>query len=327
VKGVVVNHRSPIQHLYKHLIPSQANIAPEKAMELQQLLDKYKITFVIDDQSKDMVFFADHADNSITIGLKALERLWARAYAYVSLYEFMTKKLLADPTVTDFDLTDPAVKPGMDLLAWAVDVEIRLREPDPGDLSWPPGLPRPIPGAAKDSLENAADELFLCAIASVLHHEVGHVHLKHDPRTLPSVTSGVKPEEDPKVKEADAIWLGWEKDADAWSASWLLEGLDQEDGRFLKRVLGTALGYLWLASRNVHTGRWLRRHHPPAWDRLYHNIKQHVPDNHGHPIWLFVAYILQLHLFSLGQHPQVGECEHPEEWVNRLLDHVSKAKE
>ena len=239
----------------------------------------------------------------------------------------MTKKLIAVPTITDFNLTDPVVKPGMDLLAWAVDVERRLQQPDSSDLPWPANLPRPVPGAAKECLENAADELFLCTIASILHHELGHIHLKHDPRTLPKPTPGLKPQEDPKVKEADAIWIGWEKEADAWSANWLLDGLDQEDGKFLKRILGTGLGYLWLASRNVHTGRWLRRHHPPAWDRLYHNIKQHVPDDPKHPIWPFVAYILQLHLFSLGQHSQVVECEDIEEWVNRLLDHVSKAEE
>jgi hypothetical protein len=322
-----MNRLSPIQHLYKHLIPALGNIALEKAKELQGLLDEHKITFVFDEQSKEMVFFANHADNSITIGLYALERLWARAYAYISLYEFMTKKLLQDPTVTNFDLNDPAVRPGMDLLRWAVDVEARLRRPDPGDVCWPGGLPRPVPDAAKNSLENAADELFLCAIASILHHEVGHIRLKHDPRTLPKPTVGVKPEDDAKVKEADAILLGWEKEADAWSRDWLLEGLDQEDERFLKRVLGTALGYLWLASRNVYTGQWLRRHHPPAWDRIYHNIKQHIPDNPGHPIWLFVAYVLQLHLFSLSKHPKLAECENPEEWVNRLLDHVAKTKE
>ena len=76
-----MNQLSPIRHLYDHLIPSLANIAPERAGELQKLLDNHEVTFVIDDQSKDMVFFADHADNSITIGLKALERSWARAYA------------------------------------------------------------------------------------------------------------------------------------------------------------------------------------------------------------------------------------------------------
>jgi len=322
-----MNQQNPIGHLYKHLIPSLANIAPEKAKELQELLDKNKITFVIDDRSKDMVFFANPADNSITIGLNALERLWARAYGYVNLYEYMTKKLLADPTITDFDLTDPAVKPGMDLLAWTVDVETRLRRPDLGDVSWPIDLPRPDPSAAKDTLENAADELFLCTVASILHHEVGHVQLGHDPRTLPKPTPGVRPEDDPQVKEANEIRLGWEKEADAWSANWLLDGLGEDDARFLKRVLGSALGYLWLASRNVHTGRWLRRHHPPAWDRIYHNIKHHIPDSPGHPIWLFVAYVLQLHLFSLGQHPLVSECEHPETWVNQLLDQVAKAKE
>ncbi len=318
---------SPINHLYRHLVPSLANVAPERATELQQLLDKHHITFIIDDKSPGMIFFACHRDKTITIGLRALERLWARAFAYISLYEFMTNKLLADPTVTDFDLADPQIKPAMDLLAWAVDVERRLRERSPGDLSWPADLPRPNKDAGKDSLENAADELFLCAIGSVLHHEVGHIERNHDLRTLPQPTSAFKLEDDPNFKIAEATRLEWEKEADAWSANWLLDDLDQKDNRFLKRVVGISLGYLWIASRNIYTGRWLRRHHPPAWDRLYHNVKQHVPNNPGHPIWLFVAYVLQLHLMSIAKQPPIAETEDPETWVNQLLDHVSKLKD
>ena len=179
----------------------------------------------------------------------------------------------------------------------------------------------------KDTLQNAADELFLCSVAGILHHEVGHIERGHDPRRLPKPTPGLASKDDPQVAEADAIWLSWEKEADAWSADWLLQGLDETDDRFLKRVIGIALGFLWSASRNVHTGCWLSRHHPPVWDRIYQNVKQHIPSNPGHPIWLFIAYVLQLHLCSLGQAPPVSSSEDAEDWVNQLLDYIANAKE
>lgn len=323
--GGEMPENSPIEYLHKYLISSLERIAPEKARQLQHLLDHHRITFIIDDQHLKRVAFADHADNTITIGVRALERLWARGFAYISLYEFLTRRLLVDPTATDHDLTHPDVKPGMDLLAWVVDVEHRLDEDGPGDISWPRDLKRPSQAAGKDTLENAADEIFLCAVASILHHEVGHIRQGHDPRNLPRATPGLDPEEDPNVQEANAIRIGWEKEADAWSANWMLDDVDQHDDRFLKRILGTALGYLWLATRNIHTGKWRHPKYPPAWDRIYHTVKQHISGDPTHPIWLFLAYALQLHLMSVGQHQQVGPCENPEEWVNKLLDHLSKS--
>lgn len=323
---------SPLEHLYPYIIPSLARVAPERARELQRLIDELGVTFDFDDTSPKMVFKSNHANNSIKIGLRALERLWIRAYAYIHLYEHITKLQLADVTARGFDLTqDVNLANAMTMLAWAVDVERRLTEAgsdgDPGDVSWPAHLPRPPRNPPHDSLENAADELFLCAIAAVLHHEMGHLVRKHDPRTLPQGDPSIfDPAKDPAKLEADRINIRREKEADAWSADWLLEGLDSRDDRFLKRVVGTSLGYLWSASRNIHTGYWLTNNHPPAWDRLYQNLKQHV-DIATHPIWLFVAYVLQLHLQAISENPTVDAVDSGEEWVNILLDQVSKAQQ
>jgi hypothetical protein len=320
---------SPLEHLYPHIIPALARVAPERARELQRLIDELGVTFVFDDKSPNMVFKSNHANNSIKIGLRALERFWVRANAYIHLYEHITKLQLADVRAREFDLTkDVNLANAMTMLAWAVDVERRLTEAgehgDPGDVSWPRDFPWPPRNPPRDSLENAADELFLCALAAVLHHEMGHLARKHDPRDLPQRDhSIVNPEEDPAQIKADRISTAREKEADAWSAEWLLEGLDPRDDRFLKRVLGTSLGYLWSATRNIHTGYWLTNNHPPAWDRLYQNLKQYV-DTDTHPVWLFAAYILQLHLQGIGEDPAVDEVGSGEEWVNILLDKVSK---
>jgi hypothetical protein len=155
----------------------------------------------------------------------------------------------------------------------------------------------------------------------------GPLARKHDPRTLPQRDPTIfDPEKDPAKIEADRISIGREKEADAWSAQWLLEGLDPKDDRFLKRVIGTSLGYLWSATRNIHTGFWLTNNHPPAWDRLYQNLKQYVHTD-THPVWLFAAYILQLHLQAIRRDPSVDAVDSGEKWVNILLDKVSKSKQ
>jgi hypothetical protein len=298
----------------------------------QRLIDELGVTFAFDDKSPKMVFKSDHSGNSIKIGLRSLKRLWVRAYAYIHLYEHITKLQLADATARDFDLTkDVNLANAMTMLAWAVDVERRLtgagKDGDPGDVSLPAHFPWPPRNPPRDSLENAADELFLCALAAVLHHEMGHLARKHDPRTLPQRDPSIlDPAKDSAQLEADRISIGREKEADSWSAEWLLEGLDPMDGRFLKRVIGTSLGYLWSATRNIHTGYWLTTNHPPEWDRLYQNLKQYV-DSDTHPVWLFVAYILQLHLQAIGEDPTVEEVDSGEEWANILLNKVSKAKQ
>ncbi len=321
---------SPISYLLRHLVPSLENVAPERAGELQRLIDEFGITFVFDDETPRMVFSADHAARTVTLGLQAIERLWARAYAYTVLYEHITQEHMRNPgECLDIDLrADPTVEEAMTLLAWTVDVERRLFEAGEnggaGDLSWPADLPQPDPAAPHASFKHAADELFLCAIAAVLHHEMGHFQFDHDPQTLPARNFNLKEEEDKDWQEACRDRIQWEKQADAWSANWLLRDLDTLDKRFLKRVLGLALGYLWSASRNVHTGKWIRPDYPPAWDRFYQTIKQHVPDEPMHPIWSFAAYVLQLHLQAASWNVGITDVETPEAWVNRLLDFLAR---
>jgi hypothetical protein len=89
---------SPLEHLYPYILPALARVAPERARELQRLVDELGIRFQYDDTSSKMVLKANHATNTITIGLRALQRLWVRAYAYLYLYEHITRLQLADVT-------------------------------------------------------------------------------------------------------------------------------------------------------------------------------------------------------------------------------------
>jgi hypothetical protein len=300
------------------LIESIAHVAPEKANELEQLIQSNNILIEIDTTPVEVGFHVSPEKSTITFGLHSLELLWVRAFAYCSLYEFLTSMVLAGKDIRDVDLTVPEIKPPMDLLSWAISMELKIRDGVVDKKEWPLGLPRPFQGKSRKSLESAADELFLVAFASILHHEIGHIACGHTPNTL---EYGPDRKLTPSSRET---CLRWEKEADAWSASWLLGGLECTDNRFLKRALGLSLALVWIATRNIHTGIWDDKSHPPAWDRIYHNIKQHIPDRPDHPVWTFIGYVLTLHLISQNSLPLIQEVETPEDWVNKLLDHLSR---
>jgi hypothetical protein len=315
---MIDSSNSSFQHLISNLLNSIDRVAPEKAIVLRQLIHDNGITFEIDRNSLDLVFFASSATSTITFGLRSLELLWARAFAYCSLYELLTSRLLDGEDVFDVDLTHTTIQPAMELLSWAVATELQIRDGVITDFEWPSDLPKYSRDADRSTFENAADELLLVAVAAILHHEIGHIVRDHDAGTLDVDKYG---DLTPSSRETS---LRWEKDADAWAAEWLLGGLENDDERFLKRVLGLSLAFTWLATRNVHTGHWLSSTHPPAWDRIYHNIKQHIPNTPHHPIWAFIGYILQLHLMSVSAQTEIHEAETHEDWVNKLLDYVSR---
>lgn len=310
--------RLPLSHLLTNLINSIERVAPEKAASLRRQVEEEHISFAIDGVSREMVFFATPSTSTITFGLHSLEFLWARAFAYSSLYDFLTSMLVRGEDISDVDLSQPAIKPAMDLLSWAISTEFQIRNGSNANSEWPVNLPRPSPDADRTTFENAADELMLVAVAAILHHEIGHIVRDHDPRTLDLDENG-----NPTAESRETL-RRWENEADAWAAEWLLDGLDIDDDRFLKRVLGLSLVYLWIASRNVYTGEWLPSYHPPAWDRIYHNVKNYIPDTPLHPVWTFIGYVIQLHLMSTNTHPEIAEAETPEDWVNKLLDYVSR---
>lgn len=86
----------------------------------------------------------------------------------------------------------------------------------------------------------------------------------------------------------------FEQEADMAAAHWMLDGMNQEDERFVKRALGVALASSWLASLAVYVPQD-KRDHPPSVDRLYKVINRYVPDP-NHVVWAFVSTILRANM-------------------------------
>lgn len=272
---------NPIHILLDHFFPSLEKIAPEKAADLRRVMDEHRVTFKIEDREDSFFFFANPSEKTITAGVGSMGRLWATAYGYFCLYTLVANIAKDDiHTVHDVDLRqDERITKAATLLEWTINVEHEIadltaqKKEVPSAFEWPIDLPKPSPNPPHASDNQVADELFLCAGAFILHHELAHIRLGHRASW--------------DAKKMRAI----EDEADMAAANWLLEGLRQEDDKFVKRVLGVALALSWMASLSVYVPED-KVNHPPSCQRLHRVISEFVFDPQ-HVAWAFVSTILR----------------------------------
>lgn len=196
-----------------------------------------------------------------------------------------------------------------DLLKWAVESDLAGNRKEKGS-PWLDHLPRPRPDAPHGSDEHCATELFLAAVAFLLHHEFVHLRLDHSPYT--------------ELKSVDSIRQ--EKEADFEAAVWILGELpDELDPMFQKRALGVGLGLVWIAALYVYAEKKIESTtHPPAYDRLFQVMERHVLDPGNLP-WAFVQAVLALHLQNQNiEHEVDREFASFKDAADYFVDVISK---
>jgi hypothetical protein len=259
VSVFVPNTASFVAPLLRHLPAALVDIAPERADELRAVSEGLSLAIV--DDPKFVCHYTPNA-KLISISTGVIEVLWAASHAYLVLHERVLAQKHVDPHA------DHVVSDAIVLLEWGFK-----RFVEKTNAAWPDELPRPP--------ENAADELALCAVAFILHHELAHHRLGH-PVTM------------------DLPWkLDQERDADYAAADWILQGVAEDDARFTKRALGIATALAVLAAYGVHTDRHDGETHPRSFDRLFHTLSRHIRDDCD-KVWAFVVGILELHMTNAG---------------------------
>lgn len=262
---------SPAKYIIKYIPAIAATVAPEKAEELLRLQRDAKLRLT---NSGEWEFNINIKTKEITISRKVAEVFWCTGYAYVVIYQKIFEGRREEEPKT-FDLhADEELSKAARLLQWAFESWIS------DDSSWPSDLPKPLEHPVRESMENVADEIALCAIAYFLHHELAHAYLGHSP-------------------SEDGI--DQERDADYSAASWLLDGLEETDPRFQKRSLGIALAFAVFTAYGIHTGRFDGRTHPRHFDRLIHVLDRHIRDPE-HSTWAVLVAMLKVHLDNAGVH-------------------------
>ncbi len=235
--------RSPICNLEESIAGVTFRIAPEKETECQEHRDNYGVSIDLIDDSEFSIR-VNLSSNTIMLPIASLEYLWAFSlYCWVLTQEYSSAQKSG---ANEFDCVgNVRLRSSHELLKWAKDNLLTT-----GLKEWPSGLPVPEHSPDNCSDVHVANELFLCSLGWMIHHEMGHIVLQHPPLET-------------TLSEQE------EKDADRHATDWLLSGLEVNCPMMKKRALGIAVGVLCLQSLEVSSKSCLRNTHPNAHDRIF----------------------------------------------------------
>jgi len=265
--------RSPILHLETAIGGCAFRIAPERGSELGEFRDFKNITMsIVDEPGFDIRVLIDK--HQIVMGIAALEFLWASSHAHLVLYNEYCLAQQSGATKFDTGGSNRSLK-AMELLTWAGH---NLKE---GNRKWPDNLPQPVQYPVEKSDIHAANELFLCALAWIVHHELAHLRLDHQ-------------------AFKSSCTIDEEKDADLAATDWILGKCSvQQEAR--KRTYGIAAAILAMQGFQKIERFASLKTHPSTFERIdYCLTAASVPDNDE--IYAFSAVTMQIQLAHRGSH-------------------------
>lgn len=290
--------RSPIRFLMMHNLGNSVfTIAPEREVEADRTLDNFDLIFT---GQRRWEVYADPATREIFVSRGAVELIWCASLAHFLFYTRAVQgKRFDKPGEIDLR-ADARIRDALDLLHWSLECHLKGDESD----NWPTNLPRPLESPIKESDENVADELCLVSCAYLLHHELAHLRLRH--------SAGV----------SDELSLSQEKEADIEAAQWILDGIDAEDPRFVKRMLGIVQAFLLTTAYGLYGGNLGGKSHPFSHDRLYTLLNRFV-GNASHVTKGMAFAVLDLHFQNSGRRLTKQRFADPEEALDALCDQLA----
>jgi peptidase U49-like protein len=264
---------SPILSLEGYILSAAELIAPERQDELRQVTKAKSLRLKLTDQVRDISI--DTHTGRVSLGLSALEHLWATALFYHCLYSDYASAQRAGQT--QFRTDDcPRTRDSMLLLNWATN-----QWKGDSRLPWPsPLTPTANPEVLSDG--HVANELFLCALAWIVHHEYAHARLSHPNRELANA---------PQEEQA----------ADLAATDWIFVGAPSER-HLRKRALGVIVGILALDVLEYAQQDPPSRSHPKAYERLAYCLN-HYPQQEEDEAFAFALCGMQFNLRQRGLTP------------------------
>jgi len=267
-----MKYEMPILVLEKFIAECAARISPTKATELGKFSDTNGVSIEFTDDKKFSIR-VDLASNTIKLPIGALNYLWCATHLFIALYQAYVAAQENGGTTFN-TASDVATNTAINLFNWASNDLIV------GNLSWPFGAPRPSIDHKEGDLIHMTNEIFLVALAWILHHERAHIELEHQGNS----------------KGPDSIKQ--EMDADRSASLWVMANCTNEIER-QKRAFGITTGLLAMALLdNPRLKIPDVKSHPPDMERLLDNldIAQLNPEN---IVYSYSFVILQ---FCIGQY-------------------------
>lgn len=264
--------RSPILILQRQIAGCAFAVAPEREKELLAAAPTFSLAL-----SDDRGFYirVNMSTHEATLPIATLEYIWTCAHLFWVLYqEYIAAQQRGD---REIDVsTRRNICDAIDAFNWA-----RNNQAVSGIQRWPDELPVP----AREDSDGAiavANELFLVAVAWIIHHEIAHVRERH-----------------PMLHNSYAIRQ--EIEADEIATDWVLGECHNLELR-KKRQLGmvTALMAMQLLDEPPGANTYIGTH-PPTVERLYACLERANVDDDGAPrAFAAVALQLQMTQFDLS---------------------------
>lgn len=264
--------RSPINELRAAIAGAPFKIAPERKRELWSRVESEGVSLELFDR-KGWTFHVYTQRKEIQASFATLEYLWATSHTHLVLYDEYAKAQLRGDKQFDTGGNHRS-RNALELSRWAMDNLF-----DTGMQPWPESYIRPQSEPEHGSDIHTANELFLCAFAWMVHHELAHVFLGH-PAAITSRS------------------LQEEKEADVEATRWILsECSDPKQAQ--KRTYGMVAAILALNSISIAPGSGILHTHPPTFERLDYCLSESgvAPDNEA---YAFAACIMQIQLAARG---------------------------
>lgn len=303
-----LNRPTPLNGLLSSIECAPFSIAPERAEELARIVEKQELMIRLD-------LFGTGFDikvvyNRIVVPLRALEHLWARAYAYSILHDTFQP---TEPEQRILFTDHPDFNRANRLLQWAQD-----GEQCEGLDEWPDSLPQP--DQTVNERVSTANEIFLGMVAFVLLHEIGHV--------VRQLTG-----DEPAINTEDES-IAAEFGADQWAICWILGAwcnFNTNPLIFVKRSTSISYGLASVDAIEVLFASERRGTYPDIVERQLRFLDQWVPATSSHVLpleenaWRAPLVVLAYHLHTLALDELQGQCwDHPRNYVVAVRDLIAR---
>lgn len=298
-RSCVATMKSPIRFLMdKNVGDSVFRIAPEREKEFSTTLTNFDLIYF---NERPWKFCANPKTREVFASRGAVELIWCASMAHLLFYERLIQGKRFDKPTTIDPQSDPLVHNALELLRWALNCQFTGDNSD----NWPSNTPKPVATPTQGSYEEYANELCLVSCAFLLHHELVHIRNHH--------LAGV-----------GGDWsLSQEKESDIAAAEWMLDGIDESDPRFVKRMLGIVQANLLATTYGLYGGNLGGNSHPFSYDRLTSLIDRfRCP--HSHDIKAFAFAVLDLHFQNTGRRLRKTKFNDFAEALDAICDQLAE---
>lgn len=267
-------------------------VAPNKIVKLDLVFSQINPVFYLNRTTKEFLFRANSANNSIQVGLECTINLQAHCFSAAIILCSIKDSL-------DREIEEPSrnFHAAMAFMEWAVSRDLKQilqskyqTEVDLtsifsfADREFPTELFTHVPEDEK----KFGMQLFQIASAFILLHEIAHLYYRHE-------------------AEEGVVSVEQEKDADRFASEWLLTSASQSDEEVqierLRVLIGISTALLWTTIPHVFFPFTPNKTHPPGYQRLFQVMENGIDysdDEEGPMIWEFLRRMLIAHMDSAG---------------------------